>query len=145
MPIINWFEWISLLVYFPDFVKFLNNWKIFGDMFGHSWNSTELLQPFGLVWVVFRTFGLTVGILALRIAYMCLTVGYGSSAIVFTIMLGLLSEVIAFIEDLKVIFMLQSVATGFAKITDKFLSTTEVILLNRIIYVRRFDAMLWNA
>lgn len=116
VPIINWFEWISLLVCFPDFVKFLNNWQIFGEKFCH-WNSAGL-EVSGLVWIVLRTFGLTVGILLLRIAYMFTTTGYDSIAIWFTILLGFVNEAVAFIEDLKVICMLQSVATGFGKVTE---------------------------
>lgn len=118
LPVIYWLEWISILICFPDFIQFLNNWQIFNQNTTAEWK-TGNCKPVGryLAYHVMLSILLTIaaGILGIANSW---TSGDCSNRVYFTIALSLLNQFIVTVEDLKVLLMFCSVSTGISKVND---------------------------
>lgn len=117
VPVMIWLEWIALMLRFPDFVQFLNNWQKL-DQNTANWrtkgNKSKLLACHLMV-----VNGLVVGNALLRIiGGLSKVSGAGAYIVCLIITAGVLTITSSLTEDTKVTCMLFSVSSSLRKVRE---------------------------
>lgn len=108
-------EWISLLVCFPDFVKFLNNWQKFGN--ARSQITTINLHLAGCILFLLATIEIVANIIMI----------WNNSAGKTICNVGLMSllmlfEIVTFVEIMKILYMICTVVAAMSTVRKSVLN-----------------------
>lgn len=115
-PVMSWFNWITFLVRFPDFVRFLNNWQVF-DHTSAYWRKLDGTQSWQLVLCLCIMNALTFSNIFLRIMAVWDKVSaVGTYELHMIIGVGMLILMLAMVDDTMVICMQFSVSSGLRKV-----------------------------
>jgi hypothetical protein len=119
LPIINVFEWISLVCTASLFVQFLNNWEKFNDLIPINLSATEaqcsvlsMRRTYKILFLpqsVFMAVSHTT-----RYGWNYVTCSIGALSMIIT--KSILFQAIALLEDAKILFMFFASTTGYFKV-----------------------------